>query len=120
MTRIETLEAARKALEICQRQQEAAQWIATLEDYAPALVSPLEDEKAAMLAKALAERANALLMALPMGRDRVVLLQYYVLGMSAKAISRLMKCDLRTVTRAKARGLRALETMDRMEENKHE
>lgn len=115
MTRTETLEAARKALEICRRQQEAAAWLATLDGCGPGPESHAEEARAALAAQALAERAGLILTALPMGRDRVVLLQYYVMGMSAKAISRCMKCDLRTVTRAKARGLRALEALDKKE-----
>lgn len=111
MTAVEILEASREALACVRRQRDVVQW---LEDGGSEMfrdASPAEDARRLLHALEdrvllLGDRAMAVLARLPPGREYGVLVRYYVLGDSLSQIAIAMACNIRTVTRAKIRGLR--------------
>ncbi len=117
MTAVETLEASREALACVRRQRDVVQWLeaggseifrdATPAEDARRLLRALEDR-----ASLLGDRAMAVLARLPPGREYGVLVRYYVLGDSLSQIANAMACNIRTVTRAKIRGLRMAAEME--------
>lgn len=115
MTSRAIVEASRKALELHRRQEEATAWMSELSRDRPDVMDDarvLLDEMAACADK-WGEAAVQVLRRLPPGRECVVLWQYYLLGLSVNEIRKGMHCDLRTVTRAKARGLEMLDELDK-------
>ena len=115
MTSRAIVEASRRALELHKRQVEANAWMAELSRDRPDVLSDarvLLDELAACADK-WGEAAVQVLRRMPPGRECVVLWQYYLLGLSVNEIRKGMRCDLRTVTRAKARGLEMLDELDK-------
>ena len=115
MTSRAIVEASRRALELHKRQAEANAWMCELSQDRPDVLcdaKALLDELAACADK-WGEAAVQVLRRMPPGRECVVLWQYYLLGLSVNEIRKGMKCDLRTVTRAKARGLEMLDEMDK-------
>lgn len=115
MTNREIVEASRRALELHKRQVEANAWMQELSQDRPDVLidaRALLDELA-VCADQWGEAAVRVLRRLPPGRECVVLWQYYLLGLSVNEIRKGMQCDLRTVTRAKARGLEMLDEMDK-------
>lgn len=120
MTSRAIVEASRRALELHKRQEEANAWMQELSRDRPDVLKDarmLLDELA-VCADRWGEAAVQVLRKMQPGREYVVLWQYYLLGLSLNEIRKGMKCDLRTVTRAKARGLEMLDEMDK--EDNHE
>ena len=117
MTAVETLEKSREAMACVRRQRDVVQW---LEDGGSNIfcnTSPAEDARRLLhaledRALLLGDRAMAVLARLPPGREYGVLVRYYVLGDSLSQIAIAMACNIRTVTRAKIRGLRMAAEME--------
>ena len=118
MTAVETLEASREALACVRRQRAVVQWLEAGDSEIFQGATPAEDARRLLQAledrvSLLGDRAMAVLARLPPGREYGVLVRYYVLGDSLSQIAIAMACNIRTVTRAKIRGLRmAAETED--------